>query len=149
MQTCALLVDIENAAKCLFIRHRWGVKNASVLVCPPQIFCQFWVLLVSHFQRRYGVSRWPENLICIVYLIFIRIYLQHWIDRVENAPLRIWESFTYVIRTLNGILIGKLKQIKTKTHRKIKRNLGLSSFIFHRKLRFCSIFLKFKFSEKN
>ena len=43
----------------------------------------------------------------------------------------------------SGILIRKLKQIKTKTRRKMKRNLGLSSFIFHRKLRFCSIFLKF------
>ena len=39
----------------------------------------------------------------------------------------------------SGILIGKLKQIKTKSRRKIKRNLGLSSFIFHRKNCFCSI----------
>ena len=43
----------------------------------------------------------------------------------------------------SGILISKSKQIKMKTRRKIKRNLGLSLFIFHRKLRFCSIFLKF------
>ena len=58
------------------------------------------------------------------------------------------------VRPPSGIIIGKLKQIKTKTRRKIQRNLGLSFLFFlllfflffHRKLRFWSIFLKF--SEK-
>ena len=42
-----------------------------------------------------------------------------------------------------------LKQIKSKARRKIKRNLGLASFIFHRKLRFRSIFLKFASENLN